>query len=102
MALGLMETEEIVKSGADGLGNPVLYVGSTTGEMGWAALVLPVRNWRRVGGRPSSGRSLLEKSLIEACLEAFKTGAVVAAQDRGSWNYLPTSEMAAKAVSGLN
>jgi len=35
MALGLMETEEIVKSGADGLGNPVLYVGSTTGEMGW-------------------------------------------------------------------
>jgi len=34
MALGLMETEEIVKSGADGLGNPVLYVGSTTGRDG--------------------------------------------------------------------
>jgi len=42
MALGLMETEEI-KSGADGLGNPVLYVGSTTGRDGMA-LVLPVRN----------------------------------------------------------
>ncbi len=34
MALGLMETEEIVKSGAAGIGNPVLYVGSTTGRDG--------------------------------------------------------------------
>jgi len=32
MALGLMETPEIVKSGAQGIGNPVLYVGSTTGR----------------------------------------------------------------------
>jgi phosphoribosylformylglycinamidine synthase len=34
MALGLMETPEIVKSGAAGIGNPVLYVGSTTGRDG--------------------------------------------------------------------
>ena len=34
MALGLMETAEIVKSGASGFGNPVLYVGSTTGRDG--------------------------------------------------------------------
>ena len=34
MALGLMETDEIVKSGASGIGNPVLYVGSTTGRDG--------------------------------------------------------------------
>ena len=32
--LGLMETEEIVKSGASGVGNPVVYVGSTTGRDG--------------------------------------------------------------------
>ena len=34
MALGLMETDDIVKSGASGVGNPVVYVGSTTGRDG--------------------------------------------------------------------
>ncbi|MEM9246620.1 MAG: AIR synthase related protein, partial [Cyanobacteria bacterium P01_F01_bin.153] len=34
MAIGLMETDEIVKAGASGIGNPVLYVGSTTGRDG--------------------------------------------------------------------
>jgi len=34
MAMGLMETSEIVKAGAAGVGNPVLYVGSTTGRDG--------------------------------------------------------------------
>lgn len=42
MALGLMETEEIVKSGAIGVGNPVVYVGSTTGRDGMGEPALPV------------------------------------------------------------
>ncbi len=44
----------------------------------------------------------LEKSLIEACLEAFKTGAVVAAQDMGAAGITcSTSEMAANGGVGV-
>ncbi len=50
MALGLMETEEIVKSGAKGLGNPVLYVGSTTGRDG-------------MGGASFASAELTDKSM---------------------------------------
>ncbi|PSB23394.1 phosphoribosylformylglycinamidine synthase II, partial [filamentous cyanobacterium Phorm 46] len=48
------------------------------------------------------GDPFLEKSLIEACLEAFKTGAVVAAQDMGAAGITcSTSEMAAKGGVGI-
>lgn len=49
------------------------------------------------------GDPFLEKSLIEACLEAFKTGAVVAAQDMGAAGITcSTSEMAAKGGVGID
>ncbi|MGB5713568.1 MAG: AIR synthase related protein, partial [Waterburya sp.] len=87
MALGLMETDEIVKSGASGIGNPVLYVGSTTGRdgMGGASFASSELTDDSMDDRPAVqvGDPFLEKSLVEACLEAFKTGAVVAAQDMG-------------------
>ncbi|WP_414543491.1 phosphoribosylformylglycinamidine synthase subunit PurL [Nostoc sp. CCY0012] len=106
MALGLMETPEIVKSGASGLGNPVLYVGSTTGRdgMGGASFASAELSDKSVDDRPAVqvGDPFLEKSLIEACLEAFKTGAVVAAQDMGAAGITcSTSEMAAKGGVGI-
>ena len=106
MALGLMETEEIVKSGAAGLGNPVLYVGSTTGRdgMGGASFASAELSEASEANRPAVqvGDPFLEKSLIEACLEAFKTGAVVAAQDMGAAGITcSTSEMAAKGGVGI-
>ncbi|MBW4557775.1 MAG: phosphoribosylformylglycinamidine synthase subunit PurL [Trichormus sp. ATA11-4-KO1] len=106
MALGLMETSEIVKSGASGLGNPVLYVGSTTGRdgMGGASFASAELSDKSVDDRPAVqvGDPFLEKSLIEACLEAFKTGAVVAAQDMGAAGITcSTSEMAAKGGVGI-
>ncbi|MFN7908918.1 MAG: phosphoribosylformylglycinamidine synthase subunit PurL, partial [Microcystis sp.] len=106
MALGLMETEEIVKSGAKGLGNPVLYVGSTTGRdgMGGASFASAELTDKSMDDRPAVqvGDPFLEKSLIEACLEAFKTGAVVAAQDMGAAGITcSTSEMAAKGGVGI-
>jgi len=95
MALGLMETDEIVKSGASGIGNPVLYVGSTTGRdgMGGASFASSELTDNSLDDRPAVqvGDPFLEKSLVEACLEAFKTGAVVAAL---RWQI--------RAVSGLN
>jgi phosphoribosylformylglycinamidine synthase subunit PurL len=106
MALGLMETPEIVKSGASGIGNPVLYVGSTTGRdgMGGASFASAELSDESVDNRPAVqvGDPFLEKSLIEACLEAFKTGAVVAAQDMGAAGITcSTSEMAAKGGVGI-
>lgn len=106
MALGLMETPEIVKSGAKGIGNPVLYVGSTTGRdgMGGASFASAELTDQSMDDRPAVqvGDPFLEKSLIEACLEAFKTGAVVAAQDMGAAGITcSTSEMAAKGGVGI-
>ena len=106
MALGLMETEEIVTSGASGIGNPVLYVGSTTGRdgMGGASFASAELSDSSMDDRPAVqvGDPFLEKSLIEACLEAFKTGAVVAAQDMGAAGITcSTSEMAATGGVGV-
>ncbi len=106
MALGLMETTEIVKSGAKGIGNPVLYVGSTTGRdgMGGASFASAELSDESMDDRPAVqvGDPFLEKSLVEACLEAFKTGAVVAAQDMGAAGITcSTSEMAAKGGVGI-
>ncbi len=106
MALGLMETDEIVKSGASGIGNPVLYVGSTTGRdgMGGASFASSELTDDSMDDRPAVqvGDPFLEKSLVEACLEAFKTGAVVAAQDMGAAGLTcSTSEMADKGGVGI-
>jgi phosphoribosylformylglycinamidine synthase subunit PurL len=106
MALGLMETKEIVKAGASGIGNPVLYVGSTTGRdgMGGASFASAELSDASMDDRPAVqvGDPFLEKSLVEACLEAFKTGAVVAAQDMGAAGITcSTSEMAAKGGVGI-
>ena len=106
MALGLMETDEIVKSGAAGIGNPVLYVGSTTGRdgMGGASFASSELTDDSLDDRPAVqvGDPFLEKSLVEACLEAFKTGAVVAAQDMGAAGLTcSTSEMADKGGVGI-
>ncbi len=106
MALGLMETPAIVKSGAAGVGNPVLYVGSTTGRdgMGGASFASAELSEDSLDDRPAVqvGDPFLEKCLIEACLEAFKTGAVVAAQDMGAAGITcSTSEMAANGGLGI-
>ncbi|MCW6035213.1 phosphoribosylformylglycinamidine synthase subunit PurL [Spirulina subsalsa FACHB-351] len=106
MALGIMETSEIVKAGAVGVGNPVLYVGSTTGRdgMGGASFASSELTDQSMDDRPAVqvGDPFLEKSLIEACLEAFKTGAVASAQDMGAAGITcSTSEMAAKGGVGI-
>ncbi|TCD58000.1 phosphoribosylformylglycinamidine synthase subunit PurL [Synechococcus sp. BS55D] len=106
MALGLMETDDIVKSGAMGVGNPVVYVGSTTGRdgMGGASFASAELSAASLDDRPAVqvGDPFLEKGLIEACLEAFKSGDVVAAQDMGAAGLTCScSEMAAKGDVGV-
>ena len=106
MALGLMETEAIVCSGAQGVGYPVVYVGSTTGRdgMGGASFASAELSEASLDDRPAVqvGDPFLEKGLIEACLEAFQSGDVVAAQDMGAAGLTCScSEMAAKGGLGI-
>ena len=88
MALGLLETDEIVCSGAKEVGSPVLYVGNTTGKdgVGGASFASSELTINSLDNRPAVqvGDPFIEKSLIEACLDAFKTGDVIAAQDMGA------------------
>ncbi len=106
MALGLMETEEIVCSGASGIDFPVLYVGNTTGRdgMGGASFASSELSKTSIDDRPAVqvGDPFLEKGLIEACLEAFKTGHIIAAQDMGAAGLTCScSEMASKGEVGI-
>ncbi len=106
MALGLMETEEIVCSGASGINFPVIYVGSTTGRdgMGGASFASAELTNTSMDDRPAVqvGDPFLEKSLIEACLDTFKSGDVIAAQDMGAAGLTCScSEMAAKGGLGI-
>ncbi|ABM71211.1 phosphoribosylformylglycinamidine synthetase II [Prochlorococcus marinus str. MIT 9515] len=107
MALGLLETDEIVCSGAKEVGYPVLYVGNTTGKdgVGGASFASSELNTNSLDNRPAVqvGDPFIEKSLIEACLDAFKTGDVIAAQDMGAAGLTCSSaEMAANGGLGIS
>jgi phosphoribosylformylglycinamidine synthase subunit PurL len=106
MAIGVLYDNAVMASGAKGIGNPVLYVGSATGKdgMGGAAFASRELDERSQDDRPAVqvGDPFMEKLLIEACLEAFDTGCVVAAQDMGAAGLTSSScEMAAKGGVGM-
>ena len=107
MALGLLETDEIVCSGAKKVGSPVLYVGNTTGKdgVGGASFASSELTTKSLDNRPAVqvGDPFIEKSLIEACLDAFKTGDVIAAQDMGAAGLTCSSaEMASNGGLGIS
>jgi phosphoribosylformylglycinamidine synthase len=88
------------------VGYPVVYVGSTTGRdgMGGASFASAELTEASLDDRPAVqvGDPFLEKGLIEACLEAFQSGDVVAAQDMGAAGLTCScSEMAAKGGLGI-
>jgi phosphoribosylformylglycinamidine (FGAM) synthase-like enzyme len=70
-------------------GNPVIYVGAKTGRDGiHGASLLASAEFTEESQqkRPNVqvGDPFMEKLLLEACLEAMQTGAVVAIQDMGA------------------
>ncbi|HWJ39477.1 MAG TPA: phosphoribosylformylglycinamidine synthase subunit PurL, partial [Candidatus Limnocylindrales bacterium] len=86
--LGLVRRSEMMSAKARGVGNPVLYVGSATGRDGihGASMASAEFDKESEAKRPAVqvGDQFTEKLLIEACLEAGKTGAIVAIQDMGA------------------
>ncbi|MCS6782871.1 MAG: phosphoribosylformylglycinamidine synthase subunit PurL [Gloeomargarita sp. SKYBB_i_bin120] len=106
MALGVLHQPQVMPSAAQGIGNPVVYVGATTGRdgIGGASFASAELGEDTQAQRPAVqvGDPFLEKCLIEACLEAFATGAVVACQDLGAAGLTcATAEMAAKGKVGI-
>jgi phosphoribosylformylglycinamidine synthase len=87
-ALGLVKKNEIFYARAAGEGNPVIYVGAKTGRDGIHGATMASEEFSEAsaGKRPNVqvGDPFLEKLLLEACLEAMRTGAIVGIQDMGA------------------
>jgi phosphoribosylformylglycinamidine synthase subunit PurL len=87
-ALGLVRKNEIFFARAAGEGNPVIYVGAKTGRDGIHGATMASEEFSEASEakRPNVqvGDPFLEKLLLEACLEAMRTGAIVGIQDMGA------------------
>ena len=105
-ALGLVKRDEIFYAKASGLGNPVIYVGARTGRDGIHGATMASEEFKEGSEqkRPNVqvGDPFMEKLLLEACLEAMKTGAVVGIQDMGAAGLTcSTCEMGARGGVGI-
>ncbi len=107
LALGIARKEEIFLAKAKGIGNPVIYVGAKTGRDGiHGASLLASAEFTEESQqkRPNVqvGDPFMEKLLLEACIEAMQTGAVVAIQDMGAAGLTcSTMEMASRGGTGI-
>jgi len=105
-ALGIVRKDQIFFGKAEGVGNPVLYVGAKTGRDGihGATMASAEFDEEALEKRPTVqvGDPFLEKLLLEACLEAMRSGAIAGIQDMGAAGLTSSSvEMAARARTGL-
>jgi phosphoribosylformylglycinamidine synthase subunit PurL len=105
-ALGLVRRDQIFYAKAAGEGNPVIYVGSKTGRDGIHGATMASEEFSEASEakRPNVqvGDPFLEKLLLEACLEAMQTGAVVGIQDMGAAGLTcSTCEMGARGHVGI-
>ncbi|HUJ25483.1 MAG TPA: phosphoribosylformylglycinamidine synthase subunit PurL [Myxococcales bacterium] len=107
--LGLLKSNKIFRGTASGVGNPVIYIGARTGRDGihgatMASAEFQAQETESEQKRPTVqvGDPFMEKLLLEACLELFKTDCLVGIQDMGAAGMTSSSiEMASRAGSGL-
>jgi phosphoribosylformylglycinamidine synthase len=105
-ALGLVRRDEIFYAKATGVGNPVIYVGAKTGRDGIHGATMASEEFKEGSEqkRPNVqvGDPFMEKLLLEACLEAMQTGAVLGIQDMGAAGLTcSTCEMGGRGGVGL-
>jgi phosphoribosylformylglycinamidine synthase II len=105
-ALGLVRKDEIFYARAAGEGNPVIYVGAKTGRDGIHGATMASEEFSEASEakRPNVqvGDPFLEKLLLEACLEAMQTGAIVGIQDMGAAGLTcSTCEMGGRGAVGI-
>jgi phosphoribosylformylglycinamidine synthase len=106
MAVGLVRKDRIFRARAEGVGNPVFYVGAKTGRDGihGATMASATFDEGAEERRPTVqvGDPFREKLLLEACLEAMESGAIVGIQDMGAAGLAcACSEMPARAGTGM-
>src|SRR5579859_7286315 len=106
-ALGLVRRDQIFYAKAAGEGNPVIYVGAKTGRDGIHGATMASEEFTEGSEqkRPNvqMGDPFMEKLLLEACLEAMATGAVLGIQDMGAAGLTcSTCEMGARGELGVS
>jgi phosphoribosylformylglycinamidine synthase len=104
--LGICKSDEIFLGRAEGIGNPVMYVGSKTGRDGLGGAVMSSAAFDEdsESKRPTVqvGDPFTEKLLLEACLELFKKDLIIGIQDMGAAGLTSSSfEMAGRTGSGM-
>jgi len=104
--LGIAKSDEIFYGKAEGIGNPVMYVGSKTGRDGLGGAVMSSDSFTEESKslRPTVqvGDQFTAKLLLEACLELFKSDYVVGIPDMGAAGLTSSSfEMAGRSGSGM-
>jgi len=104
--LGIAKSDEIFLGVAEGIGNPVMYVGAKTGRDGLGGAVMSSDSFTEESKslRPTVqvGDPFTEKLLLEACMELFKTDYVVGIQDMGAAGLTSSSfEMAGRSGAGM-
>ena len=105
-ALGVAKGDQIFKGTAEGVGNPVIYVGSKTGRDGIHGATMASAEFDEASEekRPTVqvGDPFTEKLLLEACLEIMQSDAIVGIQDMGAAGLTSSSfEMAGRAGTGI-
>ena len=105
LCVGLVRHDRIFRGRAEGVGNTLLYVGAKTGRDGIHGATMASEAFDETSAqrRPTVqvGDPFREKLLLEACLEAFETGAVVGIQDMGAAGLAcSASEMPARSGTG--
>jgi phosphoribosylformylglycinamidine synthase II len=104
--LGVLRHDQLARGTAEGVGNPVFYVGAETGRDGLAGAAFASRELTEESreDRPAVqvGDPFKEKLLLEACLELLARGAVAGIQDMGAAGLTcSTCETASRAGSGI-
>jgi len=104
--LGIAKKDKIFYSRAEGIGNPVLYVGSKTGRDGIHGATMASAEFGEdlEQKRPNVqvGDPFKEKLLLEACLEVMEKNLVLGIQDMGAAGLTcSTTEMAANSGTGI-
>src|SRR4029079_17775003 len=107
LCLGIARIDDIIKGRAEGVGNPVYYVGAKTGRDGIHGATMASAEFddKSAEKRPAVqvGDPFMEKLLLEACLEVMKSDALVGIQDMGAAGLTcSTSEMGSRGGAGVD
>ncbi len=106
MSVGIMDSKKMISATAEGIGNPIFFVGSATGKDGIGGASFASANITAESTEElpavQVGDPFQEKKLLEACLELAETGAVIGMQDMGAAGIIcSTAEMSAKGGVGM-